>query len=134
MPHKYAKSAGANGARRQGKRDNWQGKDSTAAPGRNRPVSSTSPERKSARLGAPARKPAERIAWERELSRFLGDSPCSAEHERPGGVNLYRAAGRIERLAEAIARELDVHPTSALEFALMSLVMNDPAVWPKETR
>ncbi|HPA50131.1 MAG TPA: hypothetical protein PLP50_00900 [Thermoanaerobaculia bacterium] len=49
-------------------------------------------------------------------------------------MNLYRAAGRIERLAEAIARELDVHPTSALEFALMSLVMNDPAVWPKETR
>ncbi len=47
MPHKDAKSAGANGARRQGKRDNWRGEDSTPAPGRNRPVVSTPPERKS---------------------------------------------------------------------------------------
>ena len=49
MPHKDAKSAGANGARRQGKRDNWRGEDSTPAPGRNRPVVSTPPKRKSTR-------------------------------------------------------------------------------------
>ena len=49
MPHRDAKSAGANGARRQGKRDNWRGENSTSAPGRNRPVVSTPPERKSTR-------------------------------------------------------------------------------------
>ena len=49
MPHKDAKSAGANGARRQNERDNRHPKDSTAAPARNRPVVSTPPERKSSR-------------------------------------------------------------------------------------
>lgn len=47
MPHRNAKSAGASGARHKGKRDNWQGKDSTGSAARNRAVSSTPEGRKS---------------------------------------------------------------------------------------
>ena len=132
MPHRKSEERPGRGAQRQGEGDNRTvTKDST---GSNRPVVTASPERKSARLGAPARKTAERIAWERSVSGFLGDSPAWAEIERPGGAALLKAAGRIAQLVARVARELDVYPTSALEVALMSLVMNDPAVWPKEQR
>lgn len=51
MPHRRnpinAKSAGANGARHRGKRDNWQAKDTTGSGARNRAVATTPDRRKS---------------------------------------------------------------------------------------
>lgn len=101
-----ATSAGANGARQKGKRDNWQAKDSTGSAARNRAVMSTPEGRKSE---APGRQVAG------QLRRAAECDLLATRAERvgrwPDARRLRCEAHRLRRLARGPR-----HPELVLDF------------------